>query len=52
MYAYVADMNSVRVINVANPLSPTEVGYIDTPNGAWGLTAHDNCVIVAGCWSV
>ena len=31
-YAYVADGGSgLRVINVANPAAPTEVGFYDTP---------------------
>ena len=34
-YAYVADCDSgLRIINVANPAAPTEVGFYDTPGNA------------------
>ncbi|MGH7455606.1 MAG: LVIVD repeat-containing protein, partial [bacterium] len=42
----------LRILNVANPLSPTELGYYDTPavanyinpvyNGSWGVYPHFN----------
>jgi hypothetical protein len=37
-YAYVSDLywwSGLRVIDIADPLNPFEVGYLDFPNGEW-----------------
>jgi hypothetical protein len=47
-YAYVADFDSgLRVISVADPAHPAEVGYYDTPHHAQGVAADENYAFVA-----
>lgn len=48
----------LRILNVANPLSPTEIGYYDTPpvanyinpvyNGSWGVYPYFNSGTILG----
>ena len=44
-YAYVADGGGLRVIDVANPIAPTEMGFCDTPGYGTGSASG---VAVAG----
>ena len=58
-YAYVADVpvwvweaggwigGGLRIINIANPASPSEVGYYDTPGDAYSVTVTDSYAYVA-----
>ncbi len=47
-YAFVAAYASgLRVIDVANPAAPVEVGYYDTPGSAYGVAARANIAYVA-----
>ena len=47
-YAYVADSGSgLRIINVADPKNPTEVGFYDTPGYAYAVVVTDNYAYVA-----
>jgi DNA-binding beta-propeller fold protein YncE len=47
-YAYVADEGSgLRIINVSNPATPTEVGFYDTPGWAQGVAVAGNYAYVA-----
>ncbi|MDP8239588.1 MAG: choice-of-anchor D domain-containing protein, partial [Candidatus Hatepunaea meridiana] len=47
-YAYVADYTrGLRIISVANPENPEEIGYCDTPGYALGVTVSDNYAYVA-----
>ena len=47
-YAYVADWSGgLRVIDVSNPVSPTEVGLYDTPGSAYGVTVAGNHAYIA-----
>ena len=47
-YAYVADGKSgLRVINVANPAAPVEVGSYDTPGYADGVAVAGSYAYVA-----
>ncbi|MCK4543972.1 T9SS type A sorting domain-containing protein, partial [candidate division WOR-3 bacterium] len=46
--AYVADYNDgLRLINVSNPTSPTEIGFYDTGDEAWGVYVKDTIAYVA-----
>ncbi|MCX6600175.1 MAG: hypothetical protein NT025_01260 [bacterium] len=45
-YAYVAD-GGVRVINITNPVAPSEVGFCGTPGGALGVAVSGNYAYVA-----
>jgi len=46
-YAYVADGYGLRIINVSNPASPTEIGYYDTPGSAYDVAVSGNYAYVA-----
>lgn len=47
-YAYVTCGESgLRIINVANPAAPVEVGFIDTPGDAYGIAVSDTFAYVA-----
>jgi hypothetical protein len=47
-YAYVTDGSAgLRVISVADPAHPTEVGYCDTPGHAWGVAVIGDYAYVA-----
>ena len=47
-YAYVADgVSGLRIINVANPAAPTEVGFYDTPGNAYGVAVAGSYAYVA-----
>jgi len=47
-YAYVADSNGgLRVIDIANAKSPTEVGFFDTPGRAYGVAIAGSYAYVA-----
>ena len=47
-YAYVADwFGGLRVINVANPAAPIEVGFYDTPGNASGVAVAGSYAYVA-----
>jgi len=48
-YAYVADGDSgLRIVSVADPAHPVEVGYCDTPGWARGVAVSGDYVSVAG----
>ncbi|MBI2862472.1 MAG: hypothetical protein HYX89_06610 [Chloroflexi bacterium] len=50
-YAYVADYDyGLRIINVANPASPFEAGYYDTPGFAYGVALSGGYAYVADTW--
>jgi hypothetical protein len=47
-YAYVAtDWSGLRIVNVANPAAPTEIGAYDTPGRAEGMAVVGNYAYVA-----
>jgi hypothetical protein len=47
-YAYVVDEGvGLRVVNVANPASPVEVGYYDTPGHVCGVAVSGSYAYVA-----
>jgi hypothetical protein len=47
-YAYVADGTSgLRIVDVANPATPSEVGSYDTPGQAWAVMAAASYAYVA-----
>jgi hypothetical protein len=47
-YAYVADDDAgLRVISVSDPTHPSEVGYCDTPGGAFGVAVAGSFAYVA-----
>jgi hypothetical protein len=51
-YAYVADVDSgLRIIDVASPAAPTEVGFYDTPGNADGVAIAGDYAYVADRWS-
>jgi pimeloyl-ACP methyl ester carboxylesterase len=45
--AYIASGDGLRIINVSNPLVPTEVGFYDTPGYALGVEVVENYAYVA-----
>lgn len=45
-YVYVTAEDGPRIINVANPSTPTEVGFYDTPGNATNIAVADNYVYV------
>ncbi len=55
-YAYVADWDGLRVIDISTPSSPTEVGYCDTPVCAHGVAVSGSYAYVAdglsGLWVI
>jgi hypothetical protein len=50
------DTSGLRVIDVSNPQSPTEVGYYDTPWNARGVALYNDYAFVAdggdGLWVI
>jgi len=47
-YAFVADRSAgLRVISVADPASPVEVGFYDTPGSAYGVAVSADLAYVA-----
>ena len=47
-FAYVVDDTAgLRVIDVSNPISPTEIGFYDTPGWAYGVAVSGNLAYVA-----
>ena len=45
-YAYVVDSSGLRVINVANPAAPAEIGFYDTPGSAYDVAVAANYAYV------
>jgi hypothetical protein len=46
-YAYVADDVGLRIVDVANPATPAEIGFCDTPGSAVGVALAENYAYVA-----
>ncbi|MBI2955312.1 MAG: hypothetical protein HYY30_13440 [Chloroflexi bacterium] len=50
-YAYVADSGGgLRIINIANPVSPAEVGFFVTPNYAGAVAVSGSYAFVLNGW--
>ena len=48
-HVYVANVDTLRVVSVADPAHPVEVGYNDSPSWARGVAVSGNYAYVADC---
>ncbi|OGI95665.1 hypothetical protein A2917_01120 [Candidatus Nomurabacteria bacterium RIFCSPLOWO2_01_FULL_42_17] len=46
-YAYIADYNSIQIIDVSNPASPTQVSSYNTPGNTYGIFVSGKYAYVA-----
>ncbi|MBL0062423.1 MAG: T9SS type A sorting domain-containing protein [bacterium] len=50
-YAYLAEWNGFRVLDVSNPTNPIELSFIDGQGSEQDVALYDHYACVSDCWS-